>query len=87
MSAVQSPCKLQPPSLTLQSGMHTPLFRTPKLLRNSAILKAPIANGPGGAQYRCEILISNDLIGCVIGRGGNKINEIRQVSSPIVKQT
>ncbi|CAH8591368.1 unnamed protein product [Schistosoma rodhaini] len=85
MSAVQSPCQLQPPSLTLQSGMNTPLFHTPKLLRNSAILKAPIANAPGGMQYRCEILISNDLIGCVIGRGGNKINEIRQASQAKIK--
>ncbi|VDO58544.1 unnamed protein product [Schistosoma margrebowiei] len=85
MSAVQSPCKLQPPSLTLQSGMHTPLFHTPKLLRNSAILKAPIAYGPGRMQYRCEILISNDLIGCVIGRGGSKINEIRQASQARIK--
>ena len=24
-----------------------------------------------------EIIIPNDLIGCIIGRGGSKINEIR----------
>lgn len=27
------------------------------------------------------MLVANDLIGCVIGRGGMKINEIRKVSS------
>ncbi|CAH8517037.1 unnamed protein product [Schistosoma turkestanicum] len=85
MSAIQSPCKLQLPSITLQSGMNTPSSHTPKLLQNSAILKAPVANGPSGIQYHCEILISNDLIGCVIGRGGNKINEIRQASQARIK--
>lgn len=28
---------------------------------------------------KIELIIPNDLIGCVIGRGGSKINEIRQV--------
>ncbi|KAH8871592.1 Poly(rC)-binding protein [Schistosoma japonicum] len=85
MSAVQSPCKFKPPCITLPSGMNTPAFHTPQFFQNSAILKAPVANGPGETQYRCEILISNDLIGCVIGRGGNKINEIRQASQARIK--
>ncbi|CAL1531551.1 unnamed protein product [Lymnaea stagnalis] len=29
--------------------------------------------------------IPNDLIGCIIGRGGQKINEIRQVSGANIK--
>ena len=33
---------------------------------------------PNGAQTH-EISIPNDLIGCIIGRGGSKINEIRSV--------
>jgi len=30
-----------------------------------------------------EMKIPNDLIGCIIGRGGSKINEIRSVSAPV----
>lgn len=29
--------------------------------------------------------IPNDLIGCIIGRGGTKINEIRQLSAAQIK--
>ena len=32
-----------------------------------------------------EINIPNDLIGCIIGRGGSKINEIRSVIERINK--
>ncbi|XP_015911015.1 poly(rC)-binding protein 3 isoform X2 [Parasteatoda tepidariorum] len=32
-----------------------------------------------------EMTISNELIGCIIGKGGTKINEIRQISGAIVK--
>ncbi|GFU38205.1 poly(rC)-binding protein 3 [Nephila pilipes] len=32
-----------------------------------------------------EMSISNDLIGCIIGKGGTKINEIRQMSGAIIK--
>lgn len=32
-----------------------------------------------------EIIIPNDLIGCIIGRGGAKINEIRQLSGAAIK--
>ncbi|XP_055940757.1 poly(rC)-binding protein 3-like [Argiope bruennichi] len=32
-----------------------------------------------------EMSISNDLIGCIIGKGGAKINEIRQMSGAVVK--
>ncbi len=32
---------------------------------------------PGNAIVSHEITIPNDLVGCVIGRGGSKINEIR----------
>ncbi|KAG8180731.1 hypothetical protein JTE90_004690 [Oedothorax gibbosus] len=32
-----------------------------------------------------EIIVPNDLIGCIIGKGGTKINEIRQMSGAVVK--
>ncbi|XP_076437048.1 poly(rC)-binding protein 2-like [Babylonia areolata] len=39
---------------------------------------------PAG-QATHEMAIPNDLIGCIIGRGGQKINEIRQVSGANIK--
>lgn len=40
---------------------------------------------PQNTQQTHEISIPNDLIGCIIGRGGQKINEIRQVSGAMIK--
>lgn len=39
---------------------------------------------PAGPQTH-EMSIPNDLIGCIIGRGGSKINEIRQASGATIK--
>lgn len=36
-------------------------------------------------QQASEMTIPNDLIGCIIGRGGQKINEIRQLSGATIK--
>ncbi|XP_046357649.1 poly(rC)-binding protein 3-like isoform X4 [Haliotis rufescens] len=36
-------------------------------------------------QQTHEMTIPNDLIGCIIGRGGQKINEIRQLSGATIK--
>ncbi|XP_063424791.1 poly(rC)-binding protein 3-like isoform X4 [Mytilus galloprovincialis] len=40
---------------------------------------------PQNTQQTHEISIPNDLIGCIIGRGGQKINEIRQMSGAMIK--
>ncbi|XP_052806873.1 poly(rC)-binding protein 3-like isoform X4 [Mya arenaria] len=48
----------------------------------------PLPNGPIPApngQQTHEMNIPNDLIGCIIGRGGQKINEIRQISGANIK--
>ncbi|KAL4229527.1 Poly(rC)-binding protein 3 [Mactra antiquata] len=48
----------------------------------------PVQNGPIPApngQQTHEMNIPNDLIGCIIGRGGQKINEIRQISGANIK--
>jgi poly(rC)-binding protein 2/3/4 len=44
----------------------------------------PANQVPNGAQTQ-EMTIPNDLIGCIIGRGGSKINEIRQMSGAMIK--
>jgi len=40
------------------------------------------AIGPTQSQ---QIVIPNDMVGCIIGKGGSKINEIRQVSGSHIK--
>ncbi|ELT90806.1 hypothetical protein CAPTEDRAFT_1308 [Capitella teleta] len=48
---------------------------------------APRQAGPGAnmSAQTHEMTIPNDLIGCIIGRGGAKINEIRQLSGATIK--
>lgn len=45
--------------------------------------------GPGGAVAGApltqQIYIPNDMVGAIIGKGGQKINEIRQVSGSVIK--
>lgn len=38
---------------------------------------ANINNRSGGNQQTHEMTVPNDLIGCIIGKGGTKIAEIR----------
>lgn len=38
-----------------------------------------INNRSGGGQQTHEMTVPNDLIGCIIGKGGTKIAEIRCV--------
>lgn len=50
----------------------------------------PHVPGPGGAQaggaaMTQQIYIPNDMVGAIIGKGGQKINEIRQVSGSVIK--
>lgn len=35
------------------------------------------ARNPAIQQKTCEMTVPNDLIGCIIGKGGKKIAEIR----------
>jgi poly(rC)-binding protein 2/3/4 len=40
--------------------------------------------GVGGAITQ-QIYIPNDMVGAIIGKGGAKINEIRQLSGSVIK--
>lgn len=44
----------------------------------------PPAASAGPLQTQ-QIFIPNDLVGCIIGKGGAKINEIRQMSASQIK--
>ena len=47
----------------------------------------PYAGGPNPPQQlqTQQIYIPNDLVGCIIGKGGSKINEIRHMSASQIK--
>jgi len=42
-------------------------------------------NGGGTASTSFEIYVPNDMIGCIIGKGGSKIAEIRQISGAMIR--
>ncbi|KAF6205370.1 hypothetical protein GE061_019541 [Apolygus lucorum] len=42
-------------------------------------------NQPSGGQQTHEMTVPNDLIGCIIGKGGTKIAEIRQISGAMIR--
>lgn len=44
----------------------------------------PSHNPPQQLQTQ-QIYIPNELVGCIIGKGGNKINEIRHMSASQIK--
>merc|ERR1712241_749446 len=41
--------------------------------------------GAGGSSTSFEIYVPNDMIGCIIGKGGSKIAEIRQISGAMIR--
>jgi heterogeneous nuclear rnp K-like protein len=41
--------------------------------------------GMAGAPLTQQIYIPNDMVGAIIGKGGQKINEIRQISGSVIK--
>ncbi|XP_037094670.1 poly(rC)-binding protein 3-like isoform X2 [Pollicipes pollicipes] len=45
-------------------------------------LRAPQGVGPGTQTH--EITVPNELIGCIIGKGGTKIAEIRQITGAMI---
>lgn len=46
---------------------------------------APPPGAAAGPLQTQQIYIPNDLVGCIIGKGGSKINEIRQLSASQIK--
>ncbi|XP_048454844.1 poly(rC)-binding protein 3 isoform X9 [Rhincodon typus] len=79
------------PQLTHPSSQLTEPAWRPESLRGKMELKNCIedsgtwgldANPPASTH---ELTIPNDLIGCIIGRQGSKINEIRQMSGAQIK--
>src|SRR5690606_10589890 len=45
----------------------------------------PMPGGMPGQNMTQQIFIPNDMVGAIIGKGGSKINEIRQLSGSVIK--
>ncbi|GAP83580.1 putative poly -binding protein 3 [Rosellinia necatrix] len=45
----------------------------------------PMQGGMAGTPLTQQIFIPNDMVGAIIGKGGQKINEIRQISGSVIK--
>lgn len=45
----------------------------------------PMHGGMPGTQITQQIYIPNDMVGAIIGKGGQKINEIRHMSNSVIK--
>ncbi|TWU77954.1 hypothetical protein ED733_005668 [Metarhizium rileyi] len=45
----------------------------------------PMQHGMPGGPLTQQIYIPNDMVGAIIGKGGQKINEIRQMSGSVIK--
>ncbi|KAG1662224.1 Poly(rC)-binding protein 3 [Nymphon striatum] len=78
--------------LAIQSSPVIPGHGLTTSISPQALASAMAANtlsvraGLGGNQNQThEMSIPNDLIGCVIGKGGQKISEIRQLSGATIK--
>ncbi|KAI0311599.1 hypothetical protein OF83DRAFT_1068529 [Amylostereum chailletii] len=52
---------------------------------NPYIQGPPAATNPPAQLQTQQIYIPNDLVGCIIGKGGSKINEIRHMSASQIK--
>uniref|UniRef100_A0A9J7YNR2 Poly(rC) binding protein 3 n=1 Tax=Cyprinus carpio carpio TaxID=630221 RepID=A0A9J7YNR2_CYPCA len=74
--------------LAMQQTPFTPLGQTtpafPGCLSSFPLLSDPGLDASPPASTH-ELTIPNDLIGCIIGRQGTKINEIRQMSGAQIK--
>ncbi|XP_025081551.1 poly(rC)-binding protein 3-like isoform X2 [Pomacea canaliculata] len=84
MTMAPHPMPIIPTAQTILPGGYVPVNGMAHIQyqRHTNPTAAPAL--PAG-QATHEMAIPNDLIGCIIGRGGQKINEIRQVSGANIK--
>lgn len=76
------------PSLHPYSGGQEPSTQSPLSIPGVSPVSFSRPNNAGAvpnSQQTSEMSIPNDLIGCIIGRAGQKINEIRQISGATIK--
>ncbi|XP_076333173.1 poly(rC)-binding protein 1-like isoform X3 [Tachypleus tridentatus] len=73
----------------LELYVDTGMFASPNLallsMRNTLRRNTSVTSSTATPETTTEMNIPNDLIGCVIGKGGAKISEIRQLSGATIK--
>lgn len=71
------------------AGPHMPPHQAPHVAGpqpHGAPQAQPMHGGAmAGAPLTQQIYIPNDMVGAIIGKGGQKINEIRQISGSVIK--
>ncbi|KAI0658846.1 hypothetical protein C8Q70DRAFT_916757 [Cubamyces menziesii] len=72
-------------SSTSSSTSRRPQYTGSSYVPGYAQQPAPYTNGPPSQLQTQQIYIPNDLVGCIIGKGGAKINEIRHMSASQIK--
>ncbi|XP_070174649.1 poly(rC)-binding protein 3-like isoform X9 [Littorina saxatilis] len=84
MTMAPHPMPMIPTAQTILPGGYVPVNGMTHIQYPRHANPAQAQPLPAG-QATHEMAIPNDLIGCIIGRGGQKINEIRQVSGANIK--
>ncbi|XP_076334343.1 poly(rC)-binding protein 3-like isoform X3 [Tachypleus tridentatus] len=83
------PQSTQAVNKNLEVYVDTGMFASPNLallsMRNTLRRNTSVTSSTATPETTTEMNIPNDLIGCVIGKGGAKINEIRQLSGATIK--
>jgi predicted RNA-binding protein YlqC (UPF0109 family) len=74
-----------PPNELNAFGPLTPLAQGVPVSAAAPLMANGLPHTRATLQTQREITIANDLIGCIIGRGGQKISEIRQASGANIK--
>ncbi|XP_033240154.1 poly(rC)-binding protein 3 isoform X2 [Drosophila pseudoobscura] len=78
--------ELSASSIRGQADFQSNLGSAPAALAALAGSQLRTANAANRAQQQQhEMTVSNDLIGCIIGKGGTKIAEIRQISGAMIR--
>ena len=72
-------------SSTPSSTSRRPQYTGSSYVPGYAQQPAPYTNGPPSQLQTQQIYIPNDLVGCIIGKRGAKINEIRHMSASQIK--
>ncbi|KAK7969756.1 Poly(rC)-binding protein [Apiospora saccharicola] len=87
--AANAPMHYAPqPAATYGAGPHMPPHQAgghPVPQPHGGPQAQPMPGAMAGAPLTQQIYIPNDMVGAIIGKGGQKINEIRQISGSVIK--
>ena len=73
------------PAAHQQRAQPYPAAQHPGPAPHAGAAQPPMAGGMPGQAITQQIFIPNDMVGAIIGKGGAKINEIRQLSGSVIK--